>query len=118
MPALARMAERAAETGRTFAVMLLDLDRFKAVNDTWGHAVGDLVLTEVAGRLRAGVRPLDLVARLGGEEFLVALPDVTVEQAHRLAERLRRQIYEEPVALPQGGTIGVTICPSSVCRPR
>lgn len=109
LPALARIAERAAETGRTFAVMLLDLDRFKAVNDTWGHAVGDLVLTEVAGRLRAGVRPLDLVARLGGEEFLVALPDVTVEQAHRLAERLRRQIYEEPVALPQGGSIGVTI---------
>ena len=75
MAHLSRIAERAAVAGRTFALMILDLDRFKAINDTHGHAAGDAVLAEVAARLSAQLRPIDLVARIGGEEFLIALPD-------------------------------------------
>lgn len=110
LPHLARMAERAEETGRHFAVMVLDLDRFKSVNDTWGHAAGDAVLVEVAARLRANLRAADLVARIGGEEFLVALPDCTLESARSTAERLRLAVEERRIRLPRGsGEIGVTL---------
>ncbi|MCB2135212.1 MAG: diguanylate cyclase [Rhodobacteraceae bacterium] len=107
LPHLARMAERARETGRQFAVMVLDLDRFKSINDTYGHAAGDAVLVEVARRLTSNLRGVDLIARIGGEEFLVALPDTTPEAAHATAERLRRMVGETPVPLPQrmGSTI-------------
>lgn len=110
LPHLARIAERAAETGRGYAVMLLDLDRFKRVNDRYGHAAGDAVLVEVARRVKDSLRPVDLVARIGGEEFLVALPETGFEQACATAERLRTLIEQRPVTLPGGaGEIGVTI---------
>lgn len=106
---LDRMAARARETGRRFAVMVLDLDRFKSVNDTWGHAAGDAVLEAVAARLRQNLRPTDLIARIGGEEFLIALPDATVGTARLAAERLCRVIGETPVTLPDGrGAVLVT----------
>lgn len=109
LPHIARIAERAQETGRQFAVMLLDLDRFKAVNDTYGHAAGDAVLAEVAQRIRNGLRGVDLVARIGGEEFLVALPDTALDAARATAERLRRIIADRPIRLPGAlGEIGVT----------
>lgn len=109
MPHVARIAERAQQTGRAFAVMILDLDRFKSVNDTWGHAVGDAVLVDVAARLRDNLRPIDMVARIGGEEFLVVLPDTALAQAEVAAERLRRVIHERPVAVPGGPEVAVTI---------
>ena len=109
MPHVARIAERAQQTGRAFAVMILDLDRFKSVNDTWGHAVGDAVLVDVAARLRDNLRPIDMVARIGGEEFLVALPDTTLAQAEIAAERLRRVIDERPVPIVGGPDVPVTI---------
>jgi len=110
LPHLARIAERAQQTGRHFALMLLDLDRFKLVNDGWGHAAGDAVLVEVAERLRSNLRAVDLVARLGGEEFLVAMPDTRLETGREAAERLRRVIEERPVTLPFGqGTVPVTV---------
>ena len=106
------MADRAQTTGRPFAVMALDLDRFKAVNDTWGHAAGDAVLVEVAQRLRAQLRQVDLLARIGGEEFLVALPDTAPEAAQAAAERLCHAISEAPIALPepeaQGRAVRIT----------
>ena len=106
---LDRIAARARETGRRYAVMVLDLDRFKSVNDTWGHAAGDAVLEAVAGRLRHNLRPTDLVARIGGEEFLIALPDATIGTARLTAERLCRVIAETPVDLPDGrGAVEVT----------
>lgn len=109
MAHLARMAEHATQTGRSFAVMILDLDRFKSVNDTYGHAAGDSVLIEVAARLSAHLRPVDLLARIGGEEFLVALPDATLADARLAAERLRRAVAETPISLAQGrGAIAVT----------
>ncbi|MDH3262383.1 MAG: diguanylate cyclase [Paracoccaceae bacterium] len=99
---LARIAERAARTGQPFAVMVLDLDRFKRVNDGWGHGAGDAVLVEAARRLAGALRAEDLVARLGGEEFLVVMPDTTEADAGRAAERLRRAIEAEAFPLPDG----------------
>lgn len=109
IPHLARIAERSGETGKWFAVMMLDIDRFKAVNDTYGHAGGDTVLVEVASRLRDNLRAVDLVARIGGEEFLVILPDTTLGQAHMAAERLCEVVHERPIILPNGARIEVTV---------
>ncbi len=103
LPHLARVAERAAHTGRPFAVMVLDLDHFKRVNDTHGHAAGDTVLREVAARLRSNIRGVDLIARIGGEEFLVVMPETDLGQARIAAERLRRVIGGSPIAIAQGG---------------
>jgi two-component system cell cycle response regulator len=90
--------------------MLLDLDHFKGVNDTRGHAAGDEVLRHLATRLRAEMRPGDLVARLGGEEFLVAIADTDFDAALDCAERLRRRIADTPFALGDGGApIDVTM---------
>jgi len=109
LPHVARIAERAVQTGRPFAVMVLDIDRFKSVNDTWGHAVGDAVLVEVANRLRDHLRPVDLISRIGGEEFLVVLPDTNLPQAEVAAERLRRVIDERPVEVIGGPQVSVTM---------
>jgi two-component system cell cycle response regulator len=81
-----------ARPGKGVAVMMLDLDHFKQINDCHGHAAGDKVLSLVARRLRAQLRGGDLLARMGGEEFLVALPDATRQQAMDCAERLRAAI--------------------------
>lgn len=79
---------RRAASG-TLGVMMMDLDRFKALNDTWGHAAGDAVLREFGRRLKAHVRGSDLTARLGGEEFLVAMPDADPDSVVHAAERIR-----------------------------
>ncbi|WP_415183053.1 diguanylate cyclase [Phaeovulum sp.] len=110
LPHLARIADKARSTGRQFAVMALDLDLFKTVNDTWGHAAGDAVLIEVAARLTHNLREMDLVARIGGEEFLVVMPETTIAAARIAAERLCRAVNEHPVQLPAGrGNIWVTM---------
>ncbi|WP_300516590.1 diguanylate cyclase [Aliiroseovarius sp.] len=113
---LDRIAREARDTGQSFAVMALDLDRFKSVNDTYGHLVGDEVLVEVARRLRENLREIDLLARTGGEEFIIALPATTSAQAGVAAERLRRMIGDTPVHSPSRGmdipvtmSIGVAI---------
>lgn len=89
--------ERAVRYGRPMALIFLDLDRFKAINDTHGHAAGDRVLSEIAARLRRRVRRQDVVGRLGGEEFAVCVPEVGVTGACGLAESLRRDFMATPV---------------------
>jgi len=84
------------------AVIILDVDHFKAVNDTHGHAVGDQVLQAVAARIRAGVRPGDVACRYGGEEFAVLLPGADLLVAATIGERLRAAIASEPVATDKG----------------
>ncbi|MCV2881395.1 diguanylate cyclase [Actibacterium sp. XHP0104] len=110
LPHLQQMGDRAAQTDRSFAVMLLDIDHFKAVNDRHGHAAGDTVLERVARQITANLRPSDLVARIGGEEFLVAMPDTAPDLARRMAERLRQTIGTLPILLPEGrGSITVSV---------
>jgi len=92
------------------AVMMLDLDNFKQVNDAHGHDAGDHVLREFALRLQENVRGVDLVARLGGEEFCVAMPDTGLETAAMAAERVRTAIGQTPFRLPETGEeIAVTV---------
>ena len=109
LPHLARVGETSAATGRPFAVMVLDLDRFKRINDTFGHAAGDEVLREIAMRLKLNLRNVDLVARIGGEEFLVVMPDTDLKEASTAAERLRRAIQDQPIHLAENAdTVQVT----------
>jgi diguanylate cyclase (GGDEF)-like protein len=81
------------------ALLFLDIDHFKAVNDTYGHATGDVVLREVAHRIGAELRARDALGRWGGEEFVALLPDAGIEDARALSERVRRMIAERPVAV-------------------
>jgi len=113
---LSECVATAAETGRRFAVLYLDLDRFKAVNDSLGHAVGDSVLCEVANRLRAVIRSGDVVARPGGDEFIVVL--TSVDSAHSVQEVGERIIHAfgTPVSVPGydlfvGTSLGSAIFP-------
>lgn len=109
MPRLAGIAEQAAAEGSSFAVMVVDLDRFKTVNDLHGHAAGDAVLIEVARRLTENLRISDLLARIGGEEFLVVLPQTGRAEALQVAERLRQAIGEQPVRLSSGEGLPITV---------
>jgi diguanylate cyclase (GGDEF)-like protein len=102
------------DADQRFAVMFLDLDRFKVVNDSLGHIAGNMLLCEVARRLSAGVRPSDLVARLGGDEFAVLLEQVkTAEDAIALAQRLLVALAEPMIIngteVQPGASIGLTI---------
>lgn len=107
--ALRRLDRMLAAPGRGVAVMMLDLDHFKLVNDRHGHAAGDRVLSTVAKRLRATLRPGDLIARLGGEEFLVALQDTDPDTALFCAERVREAIGARPVPDAAPHPISVTL---------
>jgi diguanylate cyclase (GGDEF)-like protein len=100
---------RARRSGQPLSVLLLDVDHFKRVNDTYGHHGGDQVLYEVARRLRSLVRPGDLVARYGGEEFAVLLPGTGPEEAAIVAERLRQGMAKIPFELDDSTAITVTI---------
>lgn len=100
MPHLERLLSGAHEGRRRFAVVLADLDHFKSVNDRFGHNAGDVVLLAVADLLRDNLRARDLVARFGGEEFLIVMPDTGRAEAELVAERLRKRLEEMPIPLP------------------
>ena len=89
--------ERAKRYGHDLSIVVMDIDHFKSVNDRYGHAVGDLVLQHVANICRANLRSMDLVARIGGEEFVLLLPETNLLAAHKLAERLRTEIETSAV---------------------
>lgn len=93
-----RVFEDADARGQSVSVVMLDIDGFKAINDTRGHAVGDIALKGVAGRLQPLLRPTDIFARYGGEEFLLLLQDTDRGQAAVIAERLRRRLAQAPVS--------------------
>ena len=93
--ALGAQLQRSLRNGEAFAVMMIDIDHFKSINDRHGHAVGDGALRHLAALLRAAVREVDRVARYGGEEFVVLLPDVSLADAQPLAERLREQVASQ-----------------------
>jgi diguanylate cyclase (GGDEF)-like protein len=95
---LATLAEQAASRGKPLALMMLDIDFFKAVNDSYGHDAGDDVLREFAVRIRKSIRGIDLACRYGGEEFVIVMPETDLHVAGMVAERLRRSIAGEPFA--------------------
>lgn len=95
--------------GTPFAMLLMDVDKFKVINDTWGHGVGDRVLCAIASQLAGAVRASDLVARWGGEEFVVALPSADEEGATAAAERLRARIESASVLDETGQLVPATV---------
>jgi two-component system cell cycle response regulator len=101
--------ERGRRFNHALSLVFLDIDFFKKINDTHGHAAGDEVLRAIAQRLRQNVRLVDRVARFGGEEFVVLLPETTMEGALALANRVVTAIATEPVTLGNGMTVAVTI---------
>ena len=105
---LQRELVRASRSGSPVTVVMGDLDHFKAVNDTLGHATGDVVLRETARRLKIGVRAYDSVGRLGGEEFFAVLPECEAKVGLSVAQRLCRLVAETPVITPLG-KVPVTI---------
>ena len=107
---LSAMFDRAIWTGRPMSVMILDLDHFKQINDTYGHDGGDKVIQQFSERVRSSVRAMDLACRYGGEEFLVAMPDTDRATAGVVAERMRTEVAAHRVVLNGGrDEIGVTV---------
>ncbi len=108
--------EQAQQTGQPFSVMMIDLDHFKEVNDRFGHEGGDRVIQALPGVLRAALREHDFVARWGGEEFIVLLPQTTAANAGVVAERIRATIAATPFSvndvarLELTASIGVASC--------
>lgn len=89
--------ERVRRYERTLSLVMLDIDHFKNVNDTHGHNIGDLTLHEIAARIKNTVRAVDVVARYGGEEFVVLMPETALDEAVRVAERIRQTIAGQPI---------------------
>ena len=111
-----REVERASRFGRMLTVLVLDLDHFKDVNDTYGHAAGDAVLGEFARRIRVGLREVDVAFRQGGEEFVVLLPETDGYGGAIVAERLGAAVRDRPVAvdgvqIPVTVSVGVAVYP-------
>lgn len=118
---MAKLLEKNADSKKALGLLMLDIDHFKSVNDTHGHNVGDEVLREFAHRLEDSIRSFDLVARLGGEEFVVVLPDVTEHRAMMIAERLRTSISKKPFIVAEAEkelqittSIGGAIIPAGI----
>jgi two-component system cell cycle response regulator len=107
---LTTLVEQAGARGKPLTVLILDIDYFKAINDSYGHDAGDDVLREFALRVRKSIRGIDLACRYGGEEFVAVMPETDMAVATTVAERLRRRIASEPFSIQQGkGSVAVTI---------
>jgi len=106
---LAREIERSTRFDRPLAVLMLDLDHFKLVNDVHGHARGDTVLRELASRVQEQIREVDTFARYGGEEFVVVLPETTVEGAAQLADRICQAVRREPFRVEGEEPLDITV---------
>ena len=97
------LIDRAVARGRPLSVCITDIDRFKVINDTYGHDAGDAVLREFSNRVRSAVRGADLACRYGGEEFVLVMPDTSSDMAAGVAERLRAIIEQDPFVVPEAG---------------
>jgi two-component system cell cycle response regulator len=107
---LATLVEQASARGKPIAVLVVDIDYFKRVNDSHGHDAGDDVLHEFALRIRKAIRNIDLACRYGGEEFVIVMPETNMAVATMVAERLRRRIASEPFTVQNGArSLEITI---------
>jgi two-component system cell cycle response regulator len=107
---LGALTEQAAQRGKPLAVLILDIDFFKSINDGHGHDAGDDVLREFAVRIRKSIRNIDLACRYGGEEFVIVMPETDLAVAGMVAERIRRRIAGEPFSIEQGAkSLDVTL---------
>ncbi|HEX7075686.1 MAG TPA: PleD family two-component system response regulator [Hyphomicrobiaceae bacterium] len=105
---LKALVEQSTATGRPLSILVADIDLFKRINDTHGHAAGDQVLQEFANRFRRNTRGVDLVCRLGGEEFVVVMPNTDIRRASMIGERLRGCIAGEPFRTESGHSLAIT----------
>ncbi len=96
-------------TNKPFSVLMIDLDHFKQINDSWGHDIGDQVLKHAANILKKSVRQLDYVGRYGGEEFLIILPELDSEAAAKIADRIRQTLASEPTKTDKGESLLITM---------
>lgn len=106
---LAEELARARRDANTLVCLMLDIDHFKNVNDTYGHPAGDAVLRELAQRIESQVRVSDIAARYGGEEFVVLLPGTETESGTLLAERIRRAVSAKPIEIGGGNSVTITV---------
>mgnify|MGYP001557027981 CR=1 FL=1 len=109
MPILMQEKAYVERDGKQCTLAMADLDFFKQVNDTYGHATGDVVLKNVAGFLRSNLRPYDALFRYGGEEFLVCLPNTDADTGSKLLDRLRLEIEKLPIAVDQEDFVNITV---------
>jgi diguanylate cyclase len=116
--AISREIDRVARAGEPALLLVLDIDHFKKVNDTHGHAAGDLVIQSVAAALQDCVRPMDTVARVGGEEFAIILPNCPPAFGQTVAERIRNKVASQPVALVGGAALAVTVSVGGAFAPQ
>ena len=106
----AALVEHAINRGKALALLALDVDHFKVVNDENGHPVGDRVLQELASRLKQSIRNIDMICRIGGEEFVIVLPNTDTEVATKIADRMRRSISGKPFDVgAKNGPLTVTV---------
>ena len=117
METLSQELSRSRRTGGAFSVILVDIDHFKQINDTYGHLTGDDVLFEVASRIKSCMRSYDSVGRYGGEEFLLVVPGCDESQAYQVAEKIRKAVCESPIHMSQTEktvTISLGVCTRSI----
>jgi diguanylate cyclase len=107
--ALASEIDRVARAGEAALVLMIDIDHFKKVNDTYGHGAGDLVLKTVAQALQECIRPMDTLARFGGEEFVMILPNCPPSFGQTVAERVRMKVASQPLLIAPGQRVNVTV---------
>jgi diguanylate cyclase len=116
--ALAREIDRVARSGEPSLLLTLDIDHFKKVNDTHGHPAGDLVIQAVARALADTVRPMDFVARVGGEEFSIVLSNCPPAFGPQVAERIRRRVARQPVEIAPGESVAITVSVGGAFAPQ
>ena len=116
--ALAREIDRVARSGEPALLLAMDIDHFKRVNDRYGHIAGDAVIQAVAAALLDSVRPMDLVARIGGEEFAIILPSCASAFGETVAERIRRRVERMPVTVAAGQQITVSVSVGGAFAPQ